>query len=606
MKKFSVLLIVICICLHVVSAQQNEKYWYFGDKCAVKFDTAGISYLSNSNMFALEGSAAQVDSTGELLFYTNGVTVYNKNNQVMMNGDSLGGHISSMQSVVIVPDPANAHEYYIFTTDAIENQYQNGLCWSKVNMQLDNGLGGVTTKKNQLLTGVRERLTAIKRPGCNGYWVLTYQDPYQYYAFPITYSGIGQPVISTVNGFNAITNTPSPHSMGRLKINPYSLTFINIIFHWSYFRCEIGKFNIHTGAFTLKNVYIPPHSNSNIEFVDTNIFFLSYGGFPYTITKYKLEEVADSFQINIVETVVVLGEKSIALGPDGILYIFRYNKKKLSAILNPTDSNPSILVDSIIGLDNLCKNGPPNGLQIPSQTIAPPQAQFLYSATKICVDSCIDFYNRSCDAYQFEWFFEGGVPSYSTEKNPQNICYPNSGTFDVMLVAHHGAYSDTAYIPGLIQVYEPPQFSIGQNGNMLFCNNPQPGYSYQWYLNGTEISGATTSSYVATQSGTYHLQVTVAQGCKTTQSIEVIVSGYSYPMNICDVSIKNLTETFIQLNNTGSSRVQYQLTDFNGRSIHKGELAASASNTIALEGRGVYFLQVQCDQGVKVYKVIGM
>lgn len=603
MKKLSVLLILICFCIHSIKAQQNDKYWYFGDKCAVRFDTSGISYISNSNMFTWEGSAAQVDSMGELLFYTNGETIYNKENQIMMNGDSLGGHSSSMQSVVIVPDPANINEYYIFTTDALENQYQNGLCWSKVNMQLDNGLGGVTTKKNQLLTGVRERLTAIKRPGCNGYWVLTYQDPYQYYAYPITYSGIGQPVISTLNGFNSIINTTPPHSRGCIKINHKSLIFANLIFNSLYYRFDLGTFNIHTGTFALKNVYTPPHSNSHIEFADTNTLFSSHGGFPYTITKYKLEEVADSFQINIVDTVVVLGYKSIALGPDGILYIFRYNKKKLSAILNPTDSNPSILVDSIIGLDNLCKLGPPNGLQIPSQNIAPPQAQFLYSTTKICVDSCIDFYNRSCDAYQFEWFFEGAVLSYSTEKNPQNICYPESGNYGVMLVAHHGAYSDTAYIPGLIQVYSTPEFSIVQSGDTLFCSNPSVSFAYQWYLNGNMISGANGSFYIATQNGTYSLEATNAQTCAATQSLAVTGVGMETLEQHCDVRVVQ-SNGFIQLQNESLRGAQYRLTDVSGRVLEEGSILPGARTMVLLHYSGVYFLQLVCGDKREVVKVV--
>jgi hypothetical protein len=605
MKKYYFLLIVICFCTHSISAQQNEKYWYFGDKCAVKFDTSGLNYINSSNMISLDGSDVKTDSTGELLFYTNGVTVYNKNNQIMLNGDSLGGHISSMQSVVIVPDPANDYEYYIFSTDATENQYQNGLCWSKVNMLLDNGLGGVTTKKNQLLTGVRERLTAIKRPACNGYWVLTYQDPYQYYAYPVTVTGIGQPVISTVNGYNAIINTPTLQSKGRIKVNPYSLTFVNTFYYSLSYCFEIGKFNIHTGAFTLKNVYTPPNNNSGIEFVDSNTLFSSHGGFPYTITKYKLVDVVDSFQINIVETVVVPGEKSIALGPDGILYIFRYNKKKLSAIINPTDTNPSIFIDSIIGLENNCKIGPPNGLQIPSPTIAPPQAHFLYSATKICIDSCISFINRSCDAYAFEWFFEGAVPAYSTEKNPQNICYPTSGNFGVMLVAHHGAYSDTAYMPGLIEVYASPVFSIEQNGNTLTCSLSGGSYGYQWYYNGAPIIGANGVSYTATMDGTYTLVVSTAQLCKASQSINVTVTGIADVEEHCEVWVQRQQSGAVQLKNQSTQEAVLRLTDISGRVVFEEKLQPGAQTQVMPATQGMYFLQISCGHQSRVMKIVG-
>lgn len=256
-----------------------------------------------------------------------------------------------------------------------------------------------------------------------------------------------------------------------------------------------------------------------------------------------------------------------------------------------------------IGLDNLCKLGPPNGLQIPSQNIAPPQAQFLYSTTKICVDSCIDFYNRSCDAYQFEWFFEGAVLSYSTEKNPQNICYPESGNYGVMLVAHHGAYSDTAYIPGLIQVYSTPEFSIVQSGDTLFCSNPSVSFAYQWYLNGNMISGANGSFYIATQNGTYSLEATNAQTCSATQSLAVTGVGMETLEQHCDVRVVQ-SNGFIQLQNESLRGAQYRLTDVSGRVLEEGSILPGARTMVLLHYSGVYFLQLVCGDKREVVKVV--
>jgi hypothetical protein len=603
MQNIIILLIGLYCCILRSQAQQDEKYWYFGDKCAVKFDSLGLTYINTSNMVAYEGTAVQLDSVGELLFYTNGSQVYNKLNQIMFNGDSLGGHISSMQSAIIVPDPANNHEYYIFTTDAKENDFQNGLRWSKVDISLENGLGAVTTKNNLLLTGVRERLTAIKRPGCTGYWVVTYQDPYKYFSYPVTSTGIGSPVITIVNGYNAILSSPAPHSVGMLKINPLNLTFINSFFYTLSYCLEIGKFNISNGQFILKNIFIPSYPYSSYEFIDSSILFASTPNVPYSVDKLILQNQADTFQVTTVSTTMVLGAKSLKLGPDGKMYIFRFNKKKLSAIINPTDTNPSIFIDSIIGLENNCKIGPPNGLQIPSPTIAPPQAQFLYSAAKICTDSCISFINRSCDAYAFEWFFEGAVPAYSTEKNPQNICYPTSGNFGVMLVAHHGAYSDTAYMSGLIQVYLTPEFSIVQSGDTLFCSNQSVSFAYQWYFNDNMINGATGHSYIATQSGTYTLEVTNTQTCEATQSLAVTGVGMEALEQHCDLRVLQ-GDGFIQLQNESLLGAQYRLTDLSGRVLEVGSILPGTRTTVLLDYSGVYFLQLVCGDKYEVVKVV--
>ena len=67
-----------------------------------------------------EGSSSISDSNGQLLFYTDGVTVWDKNNAVMQNGTGLMGNGSSTQSALIVP--CTCDKYFIFTTDAAENQ----------------------------------------------------------------------------------------------------------------------------------------------------------------------------------------------------------------------------------------------------------------------------------------------------------------------------------------------------------------------------------------------------------------------------------------------------------------------------------------------------
>ncbi len=597
------LLIVILISYIHSTAQYQNRYWHFGYNVCLDFAGGEPAYVSGSAMQSNEGCATQCDAAGNLLFYSNGETVYNKLNQVMDNGDSIGGHNSSAQSVVIVPDPGNTNEYYLFTTDAYEHQFQNGLCWSKVNMAENGGLGKVYVKKQTLITnGITERLIAVKRPGCLGYWVVTYQEQGNYIVYDIDESGIQSPVSYPLS---LMIEHPL-YKIGEIILNTSGTFIAN--YSWFKRQIEILNFNLSNGA--LNNPILINKQNVSFikgaSFIDDSTLIISTES-PHRLYKLiistnsvgEIETTIDSINIGFVPA-------RLSRPINNSLYIAREHKKFISSLSTTGSFSINNLSDSAVVLLTKCRIGMPNEVVIPSPQHYPPQAFFTADVLKICPDSCIAFKNTSCDAYQFEWFFEGGVPSYSTEKNPQNICYPESGNYGVMLVAHHGTYSDTAFMPDLIQVYETPQFSIAQNGNILYCSNPQPGNTYQWYLNGIEISGATTSTYEATQNGTYQLQVTGAQGCKTTQSIEVIVSGYSYPMSICDVSLINLTEPFIQINNTGSSRVQYHLTDVNGRIIHKGELTAYAGHSITLEGSGVYFLQVQCELGVKVYKVIGM
>ncbi len=56
------------------------------------------------------------------------------------------------------------------------------------------------------------------------------------------------------------------------------------------------------------------------------------------------------------------------------------------------------------------------------------------------------------------------------------------------------------------------------------------GGTYQWYLNGTAITGATSQDYTATAPGTYTVRITVAGGCKTTSDpFEIVITSVEQP-----------------------------------------------------------------------------
>src|ERR1043165_9086430 len=69
-------------------AQKQDNNWVFGHHAGLKF-TSGIPQAFTSNIYSVEDCASISDSSGQLLFYTNGVNVYNRLGEVMPNGDSL-------------------------------------------------------------------------------------------------------------------------------------------------------------------------------------------------------------------------------------------------------------------------------------------------------------------------------------------------------------------------------------------------------------------------------------------------------------------------------------------------------------------------------------
>ena len=62
---------LIFFSFHVIGQNQYNT-WYFGDSAAVDFNSGIPVALSNSGMYAFEGCAGMCDSSGNILFYTNG------------------------------------------------------------------------------------------------------------------------------------------------------------------------------------------------------------------------------------------------------------------------------------------------------------------------------------------------------------------------------------------------------------------------------------------------------------------------------------------------------------------------------------------------------
>jgi large repetitive protein len=149
-------------------SQNQGDIWYFGDHAGVDFRygspvaiTNGQTKLYNGHN---EGSAVISDAKGNLLFYTDGTTIWNRNHQVMSNGSGLLGNISSTQSAIIVPDPSNPHRYfYVFTVGSgfcCNGSIHDGLRYSKVDMCGDGRNGEVMAgqKNIMLLDSVAEKL----------------------------------------------------------------------------------------------------------------------------------------------------------------------------------------------------------------------------------------------------------------------------------------------------------------------------------------------------------------------------------------------------------------------------------------------------------------
>ncbi len=217
MRKLIFLFFITSMCASF--SQKEAANWYFGQNAGLDFNSGTPLPLLDGQVRTVEGSASISDANGNLLFYTDGITIWNRRHQIMANGEGLKGSSSSSQTALIVPDPTNSVKYYIFTTDdalLADSDDFNGFNYNVVDMSLDNGAGAVIEKNIELLPVGSEKVSGVLNFEDNHYWVIThYVD--RFYAYKVDGNGVNtNPVISIIGP--SVTNFAN--GRGSLKLSP--------------------------------------------------------------------------------------------------------------------------------------------------------------------------------------------------------------------------------------------------------------------------------------------------------------------------------------------------------------------------------------------------
>lgn len=181
-------------------------------------------------------------------------------------------------------------------------------------------------------------------------------------------------------------------------------------------------------------------------------------------------------------------------------------------------------------------------------------------------------------------------------------------------------YIATATVPGnscpgddtvRIDVINLPD-QIFQNGNTLSTN---PGYTYQWLMNGQPIPGATQVSYVATVSGSYSV-ILFGNGCSEESPaiqvtvVEVLASQLAPNLEVYPNPTSG--DFRITLRLPSDAVVSLRLWDPTGKEVAcllENALLSPAthhfqfSDSLRPISRGIYFLEVTVDS-VPLHRVI--
>jgi gliding motility-associated-like protein len=507
-------------------SQKEANNWYFGNKAGITFQDGSPTILTNSSLNSMFGTAVISDSAGNLLFYSDGKVVYNRNHQQMPNGHGLLG-LGQSQTCIIFKKPGSNSKYYIFTVGVGSVTQYIGLHYSIVDIELQGGLGDVDNfYKNIPLENSSlavEKITAVKHADNSSVWVIVRnlsQPVNEYHSYLVTPGGVNiQPARTS-----CLSNIPletSGNNSGQMKVSPdskYIVAALNTVNGGT----EIGQFDNNTGYINnlfnfievLLGIPFGVEFSSDSRFV---YFTNSTPGFVNKIFQYELSLLPD---VNLfINSAVNLGRggnaNALQIGPDGKIYVARVVDYYLGVINNPSLKGLDCDYDSLgVYLGGpMCYRGLPQFIQ--SYFL-----RFEYEGN--CAGENFIFtpnFNPVPDS--IHWDFgdpASGANNISNELNPAHT-YLQSGIYTVTaFVRYPDGRTETAIrevtVTALPEPY-PVSDTVICKGSTVTLQAESGFDSYLWSNN------QTTDFIMVSDSGSYWVEAVNADGCIGRDTVHV-------------------------------------------------------------------------------------
>ena len=514
---------------HPAHAQLQASQWFFGQRAGLDFRPGSPIARIDGSLNSAGGCSSRADSLGNLLFYTNGETVWNWQHQIMVGGSGLLGNNSATQHL-IVPLPGSTHLFYVFTLPGQGTGGPTfGLRYSVVDMFLQNGLGEVTRRNQLLLATATARVAAVLHANRRDIWIITHQvDSDLFYAYLLSTSGINTPPITSRGSFRHDSNVGGGN--GQLKISPNGRRLALAAETSSSQRpqdkigIEIADFDPQTGRVSNAIALPPPELAAyGVEFSpDGSKLYVtdpSFNGlYQYNLTASNI----GASKVQVVTPVRPgLGQTpkhSLQLGIDGHIYVAHPRETYLGAITEPNE--PAATCKYIDNAVTLAGRTSELGLPLFLQ-----RDLWHFTIKGQCQNSAIAFaFAASYAPDSVKWNFgdlTSGIRNFSSQWSTTHT-YSVPGRYLVSLtLTLPGGYTST--LRRYVDIFALPQVNIGRDtalcpGNRVTLNATTAGASYRWQ------DGSINATLNTGRAGWHWVDVTSAAGCTSRDSLRITVA----------------------------------------------------------------------------------
>lgn len=340
-------------------AQGENNIWAFGNGAGFDFTTSPPIFF-RSQAYTAEGCATVCNSEGQLQFYSDGKHVWDRNGDVMRNGDGILGNWggaatmgSATQGVAIVPFINDINKYYIFTVDCTENIYKprlpGYLRYSIVDMSLNSGLGEVVEKNILLDTGTSEKMIVVRGGQCHLWLLVHMHSTSEFKAYKIDDVGkIHEGISSFTSSFDdsTIQANYKIYMVGEMKASPdarrIALTTGRLVSGEN--AVELYRFNFRTGRVSDPvQIYSDKNSLYGLSFSpNSELLYIGAGdgnGRGSPLMQFDISVFPDSIALKRsgIPIASTSGMGGMRMGPDGKIYITSQNTNVIHCINNPDE-----------------------------------------------------------------------------------------------------------------------------------------------------------------------------------------------------------------------------------------------------------------------------
>lgn len=401
-----------------LAAQLENSIWYFGKGAGISLQGDVPKVLTDGQTDAEEETAIVCDSLGNLLFYTDGRSVWDRNHTVMANGTGLKGHTSGTSSL-IVQKPGCDSMYYIFTTGILV--LGGELNYSMVNIRANGGLGEIILKNVFLSENGNESVTATKHENGTDVWIVAgkHNVHSRWQSFLLTEDGVVHTPI--------VYKTPVIYKPEMVAVSAGHLVFSlggESAFFTGYYQSTpdgeskrgvfVFDFDKQTGQFTYKTTCNSDNTLLNLELSPSGkfIFFIESvnNGLSSTrlLTRYVLDDVISNNQLKDINADTLMVNRALIrakMGVDHRLYVISGIERDFVSYVDFVEFEKSKIVCHHQGL-SLLGGKAVRGLPTTSIVNRPSSYKFSIVVDTLCVgNQSVINVNSSCDS--IHWHING-------------------------------------------------------------------------------------------------------------------------------------------------------------------------------------------------------